>query len=244
MDQVKIGKFIAELRKSKNMTQEQLGEKLGVSFKTISKWENGRGMPELSTLKPLSEELGVSINEIFAGEKLKESEIEKQSEKNILDILNISNIKDRKNKILLIIILALLAIIIIIFGRYMLIKCGFILDNNLKYSQVYIVDENNNKGNVDINKFGRINIDFDIGANKYGNAVFKNPPKAFKTLKREYAKGIKLIQKEFNLLPLTNFTYKSYKTYGWQVTTGTDEEKEQARFVTSFLDIYENSFNN
>ena len=86
MDQVKIGKFIAELRKSKNMTQEQLGEKLGVSFKTISKWENGRGMPELSTLKPLSEELGVSINEIFAGEKLKESEIEKQSEKNILDI--------------------------------------------------------------------------------------------------------------------------------------------------------------
>ena len=44
-------------------------------------------------------------------------------------------------------------------------------------------------------------------------------------------------------MPLTNFTYKSYKTYGWQVTTGTDEEKEQARFVSSFLDIYENSFN-
>ena len=45
-------------------------------------------------------------------------------------------------------------------------------------------------------------------------------------------------------MPLTNFTYKSYKTYGWQVTTGTDEEKEQAIFITSFLDIYENSFNN
>lgn len=49
MDQMKIGKFIAELRKSKNMTQEQLGERLGVSFKTISKWENGRGMPEYSS---------------------------------------------------------------------------------------------------------------------------------------------------------------------------------------------------
>ena len=52
----------------------------------------------------------------------------------------------------------------------------------------------------------------------------------------------KLIQKEFNLLPLTNFNYKSYKIYGWQVTTGTNEEKEQSRFVSSFMDIYENSF--
>lgn len=89
-----------------------------------------------------------------------------------------------------------------------------------------------------------IKILFDIGANRYGETVFKNPQKAFKTLKKEYSKGIQLIQKEFNLLPLTNFTYKSYKTYGWQVTTGTDEEKEQAIFITSFLDIYENSFNN
>ena len=62
MDQVKIGKFIAKLRKDKNMTQEQLGEKLGVSFKTISKWETGRGLPELATLKPLSDILGITIN--------------------------------------------------------------------------------------------------------------------------------------------------------------------------------------
>ena len=70
MDQIKIGKFIAELRKEKNMTQQQLAEKLGVSYKTISKWETGRGMPELSTIKPLSEELDVSINELLSGEKV------------------------------------------------------------------------------------------------------------------------------------------------------------------------------
>lgn len=64
-----------------------------------------------------------------------------------------------------------------------------------------------------------------------------------KHLKRDYKDGIKLIQKEFNLLPLNIFNYKSYGTFGWQVTIGTKEEKEQARFVSSFMDIYENSFN-
>ena len=56
-------------------------------------------------------------------------------------------------------------------------------------------------------------------------------------------KGIKLIKDEFNLMPLSNFTYKEYKTYGWQVTKGSKKAQEEARFVSSFLDIYENSFN-
>ena len=73
---------------------------------------------------------------------------------------------------------------------------------------------------MDINEFGKISIDFDIVANKYGMAVFKNPTKAFKRLKKDHAKGIKLIKEEFNLPPLYNFTYKSYKIYGWQVTKG------------------------
>lgn len=244
MDQVKIGNFITMCRKDKKLTQEQLAEKLNVSVNAVSKWERGLNLPDYSNMQILCDTLGISINEFFAGEHLKDNELEKQAERNILDILKISSAKNRKTKLLILIISILSAILIFIIGRYILVKYGFIIDDNLKYSQVYIIGESNNKGNVDINKYGRININFDIGANKYGEAVFKNPQKAFKTLKKEYSSGIKLIQKEFNLLPLTNFTYKSYKTYGWQVTTGTEEEKEQARFVTSFLDIYENSFNN
>lgn len=244
MDQTKIGNFITLCRKDKKLTQEQLAEKLNVSVNAVSKWERGLNLPDYSNMQILCDTLGISINEFFAGEYLKENEVEKQAERNILDILKISNAKNRKTKLLILIISILSAILIIIIGRYILVKCGFVIDDNLKYSQVYIIGESNNKGNVDINKYGRINIDFNIGANKYGEAVFKNPQKAFRTLKKEYSSGIQLIQKEFNLLPLTNFTYKSYKTYGWQVTTGTEEEKEQARFVTSFLDIYENSFNN
>lgn len=244
MDQIKIGTFITLCRKDKKMTQEQLAEKLNVSVNAVSKWERGLNLPDYSNMQILCNTLGISINEFFAGEHLKENEVEKQAEKNILDILKFSSAKNKKNKILILIICILSIVLVFITGNYILIKCGFIVDDNLKYSQIYIIGENNNKGNVDINKYGRLNIDFDIGANRYGEPVFKNPQKAIKTLKKEYSKGIKLIQKEFNLLPLTNFTYKMYRTYGWQVTTGTEEEKEQARFVTSFLDIYENSFNN
>jgi len=70
MNQIKIGKFIAQLRKEKNMTQEVLAKKLNVNNKSISRWENGNSMPDLSLLKPLSYELGVSINELLSGEKI------------------------------------------------------------------------------------------------------------------------------------------------------------------------------
>ena len=63
MDQIKIGKFIAALRKEKGLTQEKLGEKLGVTNKTVSRWENGNYMPDVEMLSLLSEEFGVSINE-------------------------------------------------------------------------------------------------------------------------------------------------------------------------------------
>ena len=107
--------------------------------------------------------------------------------------------------------------IVIIVSVVIFIIIGFIVikevsNPNLKYSQIYISEYKNIKGNVDINKFGKINIDFDIGANKYGYAVFKNPSKAFKQLKKEYSKGIEIIQKEFNLENLSQSNYKLYGT--------------------------------
>lgn len=69
MDQTKIGKFIADLRKEKKMTQEQLAEKLGVSNRSISRWENGNSMPDLSLLQNISNELGVNISELLNGER-------------------------------------------------------------------------------------------------------------------------------------------------------------------------------
>lgn len=111
MDQIKIGKFIAKLRKEKNMTQEQLGEKLGVSFKTISKWETGRGLPELSSLKPLSDILGITINELLSGEKLQKDIYIDKLEENMVSTIDYTNkkiVKSYKIIYLLLIILGLL----------------------------------------------------------------------------------------------------------------------------------------
>ena len=77
MDQMKIGKFIAALRKEKCLTQEQLGEKLGVTNKTVSRWENGNYMPDVEMLALLSKEFGVSINELISGERLLAEDFQK-----------------------------------------------------------------------------------------------------------------------------------------------------------------------
>ena len=69
MNQEKIGKFIAELRKEKNMTQQDLATKLNVTDRAISNWENGRRLPDYSLIKNLCDELGITINELLSGEK-------------------------------------------------------------------------------------------------------------------------------------------------------------------------------
>lgn len=243
MNQEKIGIFISVNRKKKNLTQEQLAEKLGVSKNAVSKWERGLNLPDVSIMQNLCHLIGISLNELFAGEFINDKDILKQSEKNILGIFKFNAIKNKKDKFILILLSIVLIISLGYIGKFILIKTGYSIDNNLKHIQRYDVDNKNIKGKVDTYYFENVSMDFEIGANKYGYAVFKDPKTAYKRLKKDYSKGIRAIQKEFKLLPLSNFTFRQYKTYGWQLTTGTKEEKEQARFVSSFFDIYENSFN-
>ena len=75
MNQEKIGKFIANCRKQKNITQQELAEKLGVSDRTIGNWENGRNMPDLSLFKPLCKELDITLNDLMSGEKVNEKNL-------------------------------------------------------------------------------------------------------------------------------------------------------------------------
>ncbi len=84
MDQIKIGKFIAALRKEKGFTQEQLGEKLGVTNKTISRWENGNYMPDVEMLSLLSQEFGVTINELIIGERIGTEDFKKTADDNLV----------------------------------------------------------------------------------------------------------------------------------------------------------------
>ena len=75
MDQGKIGKFIGTVRKQRGLTQEQLGEKIGVTNKTISRWETGKYMPDIDKLQELSAVLDITVNELLAGERIEMSQI-------------------------------------------------------------------------------------------------------------------------------------------------------------------------
>ncbi len=109
------------------------------------------------------------------------------------------------------------------------------------YTQEYTAGTKGIKGNVNVSKFTDISEDFAIGANSKGYAVFKNPSKAFKTFEKMYADDIQSLKDEFGLKDFNKKTYHDYMTYGWQSNVGTDEEKQNKKFISSFLDIYENS---
>lgn len=97
MDMIKIGNFLTQLRKQQNLTQAQLGEKLGVTNKTISRWETGTYLPPVEMLQALSDLYGVTINEIISGEKLDKDTYREKAEENIMSALNKStfHLKDK-----------------------------------------------------------------------------------------------------------------------------------------------------
>lgn len=137
MDLVKIGKFIAELRKEKNLTQEELGEKLGVTNKTISRWETGTYMVPADILLAMSQLFDVSVNEILSGKRLSIQEYKQKADENIIAALKRDDftLKERieyykkkwkKDHKLLTIFLIITWIMIMVFGiiKKNIVLCG------------------------------------------------------------------------------------------------------------------------
>jgi len=87
MNQIKIGDFIAEKRKAKDMTQSDVAQKLCVTDRAVSKWECGKGMPDVSLMMPLCELLGITLNELLCGEAITEQDLAKQAENQVFDLL-------------------------------------------------------------------------------------------------------------------------------------------------------------
>lgn len=90
MDLVRIGQFLSQLRREKNLTQQELGEKLGVTNKTVSRWETGNYLPPVEMLQQLSELYGITINEILSGEPLSDADYKEKAEENIKSALRVS----------------------------------------------------------------------------------------------------------------------------------------------------------
>lgn len=134
MNQEKIGKFIAECRKTKNMTQQELAEKLNVSDRTVGNWENGRNMPDLSLFKPLCNELNISLNDLMSGEKVKEREYQEKLEENTINIIDYTNKKiENRNHFI--------GLIFITFGVLISITAIAIFPSESSWGSIYSVLE-------------------------------------------------------------------------------------------------------
>ena len=130
MDQEKIGKFIAKCRKQRKMTQAELGEKLGVTEKSISNWENGRNMPDLSLFKPLCNELNITINELLSGEKIGMDKYQEKFEENIVNTIDYSTRRINKYS-------RFISLSLIIFGLFISLSAIMIFPSESSWGSIY-----------------------------------------------------------------------------------------------------------
>ena len=96
MNQIKIGKFISIKRKEKKLTQQELAEKLNITDRAISKWENGSCLPDVGTMPELCKILGITINDLFSGEIVDMKDNEKKLEENLLKMAKIKEVRDKE----------------------------------------------------------------------------------------------------------------------------------------------------
>ena len=132
MNQEKIGKFIAKCRKDKKMTQSDLAEKLGVTDKSISNWENGRNMPDLSLFKPLCDVLGITINDLLSGEKISKDKYQERFEENIVNTIDYSTKRINKYS-------NVIGLLLVIFGLFISMSAIMIFPSESSWGSIYSV---------------------------------------------------------------------------------------------------------
>lgn len=132
MNQEKIGKFIALRRKEMNLTQADLAERLGVTDRSISNWENGKCMPDYSLLIPLSKELNVSVNDLISGEKIDNSHYEEKCEENIINVIGEQERRLNKRNMII-------GFVIFVIGFLIMLSAMMIFPSESSWSSIYSI---------------------------------------------------------------------------------------------------------
>lgn len=179
MDQVKIGKLIAQCRKENGLTQAELANLLGVTDKSVSKWENGVCLPNVSLCRELCEILGITLNEFFSGERLTDESFKEAADSNLLNALenSVFTVKDRidffkkKWQREHFFELTLMMIVIVAFIIY-----GFVKDNGLQYLFMLlgfvssVMENNRMMAYIEKHAYGQSS---DVSVDEVGSAIQK-----------------------------------------------------------------------
>ena len=195
MNQEKIGKFILKLRKEKNMSQLDLADKIGVTDRAISKWENGKGLPDISLMQPLCKELNITINDLLSGERVDNKDYQEKFEENVLKAIKYSNKLVIKSilfylgtffsGIIIIPILGIIAPTFIICSIIVpLIGLIKVLSYLFKFELAFVIFE---IGSVEINPFISLALSIIMGLTMYflGKEMWKLLMKDLKYIKNE-----------------------------------------------------------
>lgn len=131
MNQEKIGKYIATCRKNKKLTQEQLAEKLGITSKSISRWENGKTMPDVSLFQQLCKELNITINDLLSGETMNENKFDLSADR-LVDYSKYIKLREKKKLVVLsvglIILIGLFLIVLVLIFNKTFFRSSYELD--------------------------------------------------------------------------------------------------------------------
>ena len=194
MNQDKIGKFIAKKRKEKNLTQIQFAEKLGVSDRSVSNWENGKNMPDMSLFPIISKELNITINDLMSGEIVEKKEYQQKFEENIIYTIDK---KVKKENGLLKIILLTLFIIFFVLVMFVSIESIYMKSNVNSYPLI----QKNYYDDIHVND----NQYFERTIYSYGFYVkyfykSKNPDKPMMISNNISEKDFEIVRKDFYLI--------------------------------------------
>ena len=194
MNKEKIGKFIAKKRKEKNLTQIQFAEKLGVSDRSVSNWENGKNMPDMSLFPIISKELNITINDLMSGEVVEKKEYQQKFEENI--IYTIDKKVKKENRLLKIILLTLFIIF-------------FVLVMFVSIESIYMKSNINSYPLIQKNYYDDIHVNdnqyFERTIYSYGFYVkyfykSKNPDKPMMISNNISEKDFEIVKKDFYLI--------------------------------------------
>ena len=194
MNQEKIGKFIAKKRKEKNLTQIKFAEKLGGSDRSVSNWENGKNMPDMSLFPIISKELNITINDLMSGEIVEKKEYQQKFEENI--IYTIDKKVKKENRLLKIILLTLFIIF-------------FVLVMFVSIESIYMKSNINSYPLIQKNYYDDIHVNdnqyFERTIYSYGFYVkyfykSKNPDKPMMISNNISEKDFEIVKKDFYLI--------------------------------------------
>lgn len=231
MDQNKIGSFIAELRKEKALTQERLAEVLGVSSKSVSRWENGKNLPDAALYQPLCQTLGITLTELLNGERIDAEDRTQKAEESVLSIAEFAKKKiksvNKKFAVTLAVCLLLVAGMIVTLNLTVLAPGPWHEGDVSKWQDHFPP-----------------NTAYRMALNEYNMPVFVDPHKAIRQARKDYADAIWIVRWKNHLfpLPLCRIYYQPYGIYGWQTNTDDEILNRQCQKLSAFIDIYENSF--